>query len=310
MEQEVYQPRGEEREFDSRYITMLLRNYRSHPAIIKYPSDRFYLGKLTAHGEEEVVRSLERWEHLPSRGFPVLVKCVEGINEQEDSSPSWFNTTECVEVVQYVQLLISSIPDLRLPDIGIISPYSRQVKKIKDLLSMKTIPHGEQGVKVDASSTGPLFLILCCRSRPPSCSRASRGGSSSSPPSAATLSSSTLTLTSTLASSTPQSGSPAEVQRGGDAGAEPDDRRREPQVSVDGSDVEGLPRVLQRPPGRGLRPQWRRMSNPVEAAEGDRKVLVMEMIPGLREMNMKAINESSPRRVMMMKTRRRRRRRR
>ncbi|EKX32877.1 hypothetical protein GUITHDRAFT_158951 [Guillardia theta CCMP2712] len=155
MEHDLYQLKNGE--FDPSHVTMLQRNYRSHPAIIKFPSDRFYLGKLTAHGDERQVMSLADWEHLPCRGFPIIVKCVEGINEQEESSPSWFNTTECLEVVNYIQLLLSSRPDVLPSDIGVISPYDRQVKKIRQLITSKNIPQGELGIKV---GTTELFQGL------------------------------------------------------------------------------------------------------------------------------------------------------
>ena len=47
---------------------------------------------------------------------------------REGSSPSWFNPAEAVQVVKYVQQVIS-LPDrdLTTDDIGVITPYRKQV---------------------------------------------------------------------------------------------------------------------------------------------------------------------------------------
>ncbi|KAF6037107.1 MOV10 [Bugula neritina] len=59
---------------------------------------------------------------------------VDGREEQEESSPSWFNRLEVVEVKKYVEKLLFEHPRHAPEDIGIISPYILQVKKIKRAL--------------------------------------------------------------------------------------------------------------------------------------------------------------------------------
>jgi hypothetical protein len=48
--------------YDPRFVTMLVRNYRSHTAIIKLPSDMFYHGRLEPHANREEVQSLCGWQ--------------------------------------------------------------------------------------------------------------------------------------------------------------------------------------------------------------------------------------------------------
>ena len=53
---------------------------------------------------------------------------LQGEDMREGNSPSWFNPVETVEVVKYVQQVLS-LPnnDLTTSDIGIITPYRKQV---------------------------------------------------------------------------------------------------------------------------------------------------------------------------------------
>jgi len=62
---------------------------------------------------------------------------------REGNSPSWFNPAEVVEVVKYVQEVVS-FPDITIGDIGIITPYRKQVEKIRLLLEGVNL----EGVKV------------------------------------------------------------------------------------------------------------------------------------------------------------------
>ena len=89
-----------DRGYDRRALTKLVRNYRSHPALLELPNRLFYDGDLVACADPAVSHSLARWQHLPpgAAGFPLVFHAVEGLNEREGNSPSWFNSTECVQV--------------------------------------------------------------------------------------------------------------------------------------------------------------------------------------------------------------------
>ncbi len=75
----------------SAFVTKLVLNYRSHPEILRLPNRMFYDDELVPCASPLVARSLEGWEHLLAPGFPLIFHGVEGRDEREGSSPSWFN---------------------------------------------------------------------------------------------------------------------------------------------------------------------------------------------------------------------------
>ena len=130
---EVYQRRNGNRDtssYDHRIITKLLRNYRSHPAILAHPNDLFYEGELTACANEVMRNCLCDWEKLPRKNFPVIFHGVIGQDLREERSPSFFNVEEATVVFNYVSALLrekKSGVRINPQDIGIISPYRKQV---------------------------------------------------------------------------------------------------------------------------------------------------------------------------------------
>lgn len=113
-------------------LTKLVRNYRSHPSILKLPNQLFYDDDLKCCGDVLATHSLCKWEHLKKQGFPVIFHSMEGENLRESLSPSWFNPQEAQQVVEYVKLLLlESRPPVQPEDIGIITPYARQAHKIR-----------------------------------------------------------------------------------------------------------------------------------------------------------------------------------
>uniref|UniRef100_A0A8C2A8Z6 RNA helicase n=1 Tax=Cyprinus carpio TaxID=7962 RepID=A0A8C2A8Z6_CYPCA len=123
-------------EFDKRYVTKLLLNYRSHPSILKVPNELFYDGELVACANEISSNQYCTWEHLPKRGFPVIFHGVPGKDERESNSPSFFNIFEIEIIVDYLKKLLLTqakrgISRISPRDIGIIAPYRKQVEKIR-----------------------------------------------------------------------------------------------------------------------------------------------------------------------------------
>mmetsp|Transcript_2660 Transcript_2660/g.7368 ORF Transcript_2660/g.7368 Transcript_2660/m.7368 type:complete len:1107 (-) Transcript_2660:51-3371(-) len=148
----AYQLNEERGKYPTELVTLLVRNYRSHPAILKLPNEMFYHNKLISSGDRFMTHSMSKWEHLPSdnKGFPVVFHAVDGENMREGSSPSWFNIQEVNEVVNYVKLLAKhSRPPVAQDEVGIITPYARQVQKIS--IALKANDLGE--VKVGSVET-------------------------------------------------------------------------------------------------------------------------------------------------------------
>ncbi|NXD68606.1 M10L1 helicase, partial [Eolophus roseicapillus] len=116
-------------------ITKLTKNYRSHPALLALPSKLFYHKELEVCADTSVVNSLLHWGKLPKKGFPLIFHGIRGSETRESYSPSWFNPAEAVQVMQYCSHLAKS-ENAAVPvtDIGVITPYRKQVEKIRFLL--------------------------------------------------------------------------------------------------------------------------------------------------------------------------------
>ncbi|KAB5567340.1 hypothetical protein PHYPO_G00231630 [Pangasianodon hypophthalmus] len=126
--------------FNNNYVTKLLRNYRSHRAILKTPNEMFYDGELQPCADEFSTNFYCNWEHLPKTGFPLIFHGVPGKDERESNSPSFFNTSEITVVVDYLKKLLLSqgkkgIARISPKDIGIITPYRKQVEKLRKAIT-------------------------------------------------------------------------------------------------------------------------------------------------------------------------------
>jgi helicase MOV-10 len=136
----VYGRQEEDGLYEVNLLTKLIRNYRSHPSILKLPNEMFYNNDLECCGDPMTTHNLAQWEHLPRAGFPVLFHAMNGENLREGISPSWFNPQEAQQVVQYVKLLMKETkPPLKADEIGIITPYQRQAQKIRLALDTQDI---------------------------------------------------------------------------------------------------------------------------------------------------------------------------
>ena len=137
--------------FPWRYITKLLFNYRSHPAILEVPNAAFYQNELIASADRLSRESLQRWPVFPAPAFPILFHHLVGEEGREADSPSWWNGLEAQTAVEYVcQLLAYRAGAVGPADIGIITPYRKQVQKIRQLLKYKlaSTSHDERLLKV------------------------------------------------------------------------------------------------------------------------------------------------------------------
>ncbi|XP_009072773.1 PREDICTED: putative helicase MOV-10, partial [Acanthisitta chloris] len=126
------------RGYNPQFVTKLLWNYRSHKAILRIPNELFYDSELkTYESDQPDVRNVYlNWEELPRRGFPIIFHGVRGEDQREEKSPSFFNTSEIEVLVQYLKKLLQSqgrrgCPTVSPKEIGVISPYRKQVEKIR-----------------------------------------------------------------------------------------------------------------------------------------------------------------------------------
>ncbi|XP_058797499.1 probable RNA helicase armi [Phymastichus coffea] len=142
LQQFPYQrdPVGFETGYDPRLVTKLLMNYRSLPDLLELPNKLFYENELIPQihesdsEEAELLKSLE--DMLPKRlgdPLPIVFRAVDGKNMQDPDSPSWYNNAEATQVCLYLMEFYNC--GLSCSDVGIITPYSKQVYIIKNMLA-------------------------------------------------------------------------------------------------------------------------------------------------------------------------------
>lgn len=116
-------------------VVKLTQNFRSHPAILKFPDERFYKGELQPCGDPKVITSFIGSKHLEAKIFPIVFHAMTGEDAREASSPSFFNVDEVLDVKKTVEELRSDWKmQLTDDDIGVIAPYHAQVLKIRNVL--------------------------------------------------------------------------------------------------------------------------------------------------------------------------------
>ena len=98
---------------------------------------------------------------LSQQGFPIIFHGVEGVDEREGQSPSFFNKAEIEVVVEYVLDLLNKRGGVRVRelDIGIISPYRRQVHWLPNSPSVVDQPWSKLSA-VFLPSTGCCIVPL------------------------------------------------------------------------------------------------------------------------------------------------------
>jgi len=111
--------------------TMLTTQYRMHPVIREWPSERFYGGQLEDGilAEERVAPAGFVW---PDWNAPVAFIPVEGAEDTSPDGASKQNMDEAGLAVRVVDMLLSG-NDITPHDIGVVTPYSGQVRLLNDL---------------------------------------------------------------------------------------------------------------------------------------------------------------------------------
>ncbi|WAR04876.1 M10B1-like protein, partial [Mya arenaria] len=123
----------DDKAYNVRYITKLVRNYRSHDDILRIPRQLFYDNELIACGDEMILNSMLGWDGLPNQKFPILFHSVFGNDEREEDSPSFFKRDEIAQVDKYLNKLLNKKKkglQIKQADIGIIFPYRKQLREM------------------------------------------------------------------------------------------------------------------------------------------------------------------------------------
>ncbi|XP_046642833.1 probable helicase with zinc finger domain [Daphnia pulicaria] len=105
---------------------LLCENYRSHFAIVKFTSELFYDNRLKSVGKNE--------QH--AEFYPLTFRGAKGEDVQDPNSTSIYNMAEIYEIGEVVKKLQDTWPQdswgaFDENSIGIVSPYSDQVSRIR-----------------------------------------------------------------------------------------------------------------------------------------------------------------------------------
>lgn len=145
----LYGKESEEGSYNSKFITKLRRNFRSHELILELPNRLFYDGELIpACGEDVTNDTVKNLKNKSRCDHAVVFHGVIGHEKREGRSPSYYNLYELETVVRYVEDLLKGGPSrepVQQKDIGILAPYIRQVYKLKAKLKHKTWENIEVG---------------------------------------------------------------------------------------------------------------------------------------------------------------------
>nr|XP_012147148.1 PREDICTED: probable RNA helicase armi isoform X1 [Megachile rotundata] len=132
-------PNGFESQYDPRLVTKLVINYRSLPEILELSSSLFYDSELIAQVSTKTSKEAKLLQTLASelperKGAPppIVFHGVNGENCKDNDSPSWYNPEEATQAYLYLLKLYRC--GLSPDDVGIITPYQKQVLQIRELL--------------------------------------------------------------------------------------------------------------------------------------------------------------------------------
>ncbi|XP_031626698.1 putative helicase mov-10-B.2 isoform X2 [Contarinia nasturtii] len=93
-------------EYNQKYITQLVKNYRSHSSILHVPNELFYESKLQARASSDITDWFIGSDLLPSKNFPVIFKSVQGFCKRSKEDFSIFNMKEVDGVMGYIKKLL------------------------------------------------------------------------------------------------------------------------------------------------------------------------------------------------------------
>ncbi|CAM4762660.1 unnamed protein product [Rotaria magnacalcarata] len=138
---------------------MLDTQYRMHPALIDFPSKIFYDDALKT-GIKPEQRPTPQEINFINKQIPLMFVDVDEGYERIHGS-NIFNKEEAELVCQTIQTLLPTRqPNLSPIDIGVITPYARQVKEIVEKLSAMKVPKGVEIRTVDGFQGREKNVVL------------------------------------------------------------------------------------------------------------------------------------------------------
>ncbi|KAK9743690.1 AAA domain [Popillia japonica] len=161
---------------NNKFITMLKLNYRAHPDVLKVPNILFYDNQLQAVNLEAATDPIAETciytLAVPSLSQPqqsaVEFCSIMAEEKREGKSPSYYNESEVQMVLKYVEkiLALSIEPKVLQSHIGVITPYMRQLHRIKNRLQQHDYKDVEVGTtEVFQGREKRIIIISTVRSK-------------------------------------------------------------------------------------------------------------------------------------------------
>ncbi|KAK9468616.1 P-loop containing nucleoside triphosphate hydrolase protein [Lipomyces arxii] len=139
----------------------LVRNYRSHPALLAVPSSLFYYDTLLA--EAVNVDTLCNWHQLPNHAMPMLFIENKGIDEMVEDGVSWYNNDELKLVCDIAKELVDQ--QLVKPfEIAIAVPFREQIRRIRNRLRAQHLRAVNVG-PVESYQGAEHRVVIVCTTR-------------------------------------------------------------------------------------------------------------------------------------------------
>ncbi|XP_031638656.1 putative helicase mov-10-B.1 isoform X2 [Contarinia nasturtii] len=135
---DLYSPHTVTGQYNETYITQLVKNYRSHPHILRVSNELYYNNKLEPFAANDITSWYINSKFLPSKHFPIKFLSVQG-KCQKSVENSWYNSEEIDEIIKEIKQLLPpyskkhGLRQITQADIGIVTPYRKQ----RILLSQK-----------------------------------------------------------------------------------------------------------------------------------------------------------------------------
>ena len=140
----------------------LIRNYRSHPAILAVPSSLFYNNTLIP--EALNADALQSWTGWRGRQWPVLFACNGGSDECEDIRSvggGWYNVQEARKAMIYARHLLDENVITNQSEICIMSPFGAQVRLLRKIARNSRLWELNIGPMEAFQGLESRFVIIC-----------------------------------------------------------------------------------------------------------------------------------------------------
>ncbi|KAK9452376.1 P-loop containing nucleoside triphosphate hydrolase protein [Limtongia smithiae] len=139
----------------------LIRNYRSHAALLAVPSSLFYYDTLMA--EASNVSELSNWNRLPNPHMPLLFIDNRGADEMVEDGISWFNTSEVNICCEIAKDLVDNMK-VKPSDIIVAVPFREQINRIRKKLRKQRLRDIDVG-PIETYQGAERRVVIVCTTR-------------------------------------------------------------------------------------------------------------------------------------------------